>query len=91
MHFARHYWLIQNKTGFGNVDTADQIFNLTTARNYSSGADVKLHSFENGKTSEYPNIGDLLIYKLDAEDYPAGHVAVVVKVDKIKNILCIGE
>ena len=33
----------------------------------------------------------MLIYKKDGTDYPAGHVAVVVKVDKIKNILYIAE
>lgn len=64
---------------FGEVDGAVDIWSLETALCYLTNRVVPLQKISNGNGSEPPQVGDLIIYST-ADDFPFGHVAVVVGV-----------
>lgn len=64
---------------FGDVDGAVDIWSLETALCYLTNRIVPLQKISNGSGSEPPQVGDLIIYPT-ADDFPFGHVAVVVGV-----------
>ncbi|CAD8059678.1 unnamed protein product [Paramecium primaurelia] len=79
VHFARNYWIQKYGSAFPDVDTADQIFNLTYAIDYKNGKYRNLTKFYNGRTTNIRS-GDLLIWNKREPYFPYGHVAVVLDV-----------
>lgn len=65
---------------FGDVEGAEDIWFLSHAACHDSDREVSLQKFHNGNSTQPPQLGDLLIYPR-AEEFPFGHVAVVVGVE----------
>jgi len=84
VEYARRWWLIKRNAVFGSVDTADDMWTvLSNAERPGTKESVPLERRANGGR-EAPAVGDLLIYKKDANtrNLTFGHVAVVVSVDE---------
>lgn len=92
VEYARRWWITQKNITFGSVDTANEIFDLTSAENLKTGKKVKLIKTQNGE-SLVPKEGDLLIYKKSVKDdtLPYGHVAVIVNVNVSDGYVDIAE
>lgn len=78
---------------FGDVDIAHDILYLTEATDPRTGAIVPLGRSLNGTAHRPPERGDLLVDLADREDpeWRAGHVAVVVDVDREQGLVALAE
>ena len=92
VEYERRWWITQKNITFGSVDTANEIFDLTSAEDLKTGKKIKLIKTSNGETST-PKEGDLLIYKKSVKDdtLPYGHVAVIVNVNISEGYVDIAE
>ncbi|WGL61290.1 CHAP domain-containing protein [Pigmentibacter sp. JX0631] len=92
VEYARRWWITQKNITFGSVDTANEIFDLTSAEDLKTGKKIKLIKTSNGETT-IPKEGDLLIYKKSGKDenLPYGHVAVIVNVNISEGYVDIAE
>ncbi|WP_296809226.1 CHAP domain-containing protein [Thiocapsa sp.] len=78
---------------FGDVDMAYDILYPTEATDPRTGEIVPLGRSFNGTARHPPERGDLVIYLADREDqeWRAGHVAVVVDVDREQGLVALAE
>ncbi|KAH8617384.1 CHAP domain [Trypanosoma vivax] len=87
VEYARRYWMLRGTplpARFDSVAGAADIWALTEAH-LLNGTSVPLAKITNGRppapgTDARPRVGDLLIYPQRPEDFPHGHVAVIVEV-----------
>lgn len=80
VEYARR-WLIENKgVTFGDVEYAYHIWDLPYAETVDTHQHVPLLRFENKKSTEAPQVGDLLINSVQLAI--TGHVSVVVGVQR---------
>ena len=91
--FARLWWMKNRGLTFGDVDIAQDILYLTEGQDLKTGAAVPLGRSQNGTARRAPERGDLLVYYADPEDpeWRAGHVAVVVAVDREQGLVALAE
>ncbi|MFB1489859.1 MULTISPECIES: CHAP domain-containing protein [unclassified Thiocapsa] len=91
--YARLWWMKNRSLTFGDVDTAHDILYLTEATDPRTGAIVPLGRSLNGTARRPPERGDLVVYLADREDteWRAGHVAVVVEVDREQGLVALAE
>ena len=83
-------WLIETKqVTFQSVDIAAQIWDLSAVTKVGTTESLPFESYSNRLTSHAPEIGCLLIYNTDLA--PTGHVAVIVGIDLVSNVVLIGE
>ena len=89
VEYARR-WLLRNfGVVYGSVDIAADIWDLTTVSAADKSQQFAFHSIVNGAALAPPERGDLLIY---AQQFlNTGHVAVVLKVDLVKQKIWLGE
>ncbi|CAK73484.1 unnamed protein product (macronuclear) [Paramecium tetraurelia] len=80
VQFARRFWIVHYNSTFGSVNYAEQIFYLQQAYNFNTKQSLQLKKFQNGDIHP-PQQGDLLIWKKDEEEFPYGHVAIVISVE----------
>ncbi|KAM3131678.1 hypothetical protein pb186bvf_016209 [Paramecium bursaria] len=80
VQYARQYWILEFGAAFESIDTANQIFGLKQAINYRNGGYLQMKSITNDNT-DWPRVGDLLIWQKTYPNYLAGHVAVIVGTD----------
>ncbi|PWV06691.1 putative cysteine peptidase, Clan CA, family C51 [Trypanosoma cruzi] len=88
MEFARRYWMLRGtpvRATFDSVVGAADIWALNSVR-LLDGSKTPLLKYPNGLPrrdgGSAPRAGDLLIYPRQRNDFPFGHVAVVVGVTK---------
>ena len=80
VEYARRYLIITKNVTFASIESAFQIFNLTTVGDLNKKeGNLTFMSFENENTNP-PIIGDLIIYR-QTNSSPYGHVAVVANVN----------
>jgi hypothetical protein len=80
VEYARR-WLIENKgVTFSGVEYAYHIWDLAYAEKIDTHAHVRLKRFENKKSTQAPQVGDLLINSVKLAI--TGHVSVVVGVER---------
>jgi hypothetical protein len=93
VEFARRWWIRQRGLTFGDVPTAADIFSLTEGRRLPGREPVVLGRSLNGLARRAPERGDLIIYAADSADpdWRAGHVAVVVAVDREQGWVALAE
>lgn len=91
--YARLWWMKNRSLTFGDVDIAHDILYLTEATDPRTGATVPLGRSLNGTARRPPERGDLVVYLADREDpeWRAGHVAVVVDVDREQGLVALAE
>ncbi|EGV18188.1 CHAP domain-containing protein [Thiocapsa marina] len=91
--YARLWWMKSRSLTFGDVEIAHDILYLTEATDPRTGAIVPLGRSLNGTARRPPERGDLLVYLADREDpeWRAGHVAVVVDVDREQGLVALAE
>lgn len=91
--YARLWWMKNRSLTFGDVDTAHDILYLTEATDPRTDAIVPLGRSLNGTARRPPERGDLVVYLADREDpeWRAGHVAVVVDVDRDQGLVALAE
>jgi hypothetical protein len=91
--YARLWWMKNRSLTFGDVDTAHDILYLTEATDPRTGAIVPLGRSLNGTAHRPPERGDLVVYLADRDDseWRAGHVAVVVGVDREQGLVALAE
>lgn len=91
--YARLWWMKNRSLTFGDVDTAHDILYLTEATDPRTGAIVPLGRSLNGTARRPPERGDLLVYLADRDDseWRAGHVAVIVDVDRKQGLVALAE
>ncbi len=91
--YARYWWLKNLGLTFGDVENAHQIFYLTEALNPRTGERIPLGRSVNGQARRPPQRGDLVIYAANRAhpDWRAGHVAVVVEVDREQGLVALAE
>ncbi|CRI64793.1 CHAP domain containing protein (fragment) [Thiocapsa sp. KS1] len=91
--YARLWWMKNRSLTFGDVDTAHDILYLTEATDPRTGAVMPLGRSLNGTAQRPPERGDLVVYLADREDseWRAGHVAVVVDVDRKQGLVALAE
>ncbi len=91
--YARYWWLKNLGLTFGDVDNAHRIFYLTEGLNPRTGERIPLGRSVNGQARRPPQRGDLVIYAAnrDHPDWRAGHVAVVVDVDREQGLVALAE
>lgn len=91
--YARYWWLKNLGLTFGDVGNAHQIFYLTEGLNPRTGERIPLGRSVNGQARRPPQRGDLVIYAANRAhpDWRAGHVAVVVDVDRDQGLVALAE
>ena len=90
VEYARR-WLIQvNQHTFGDVDNAQQIWDIEHVTGVGDSKKYKFISKPN-PNRQAPEIGDLMIYKIALPDFPYGHVAVIVDVNSKAGYVDIAE
>jgi hypothetical protein len=88
VEFARR-WLLRNKgLTFDSIDVAADLWNKIDHLADEKKAAVPLTKTENGASS-LPKPGALLVYAREYLD--TGHVAVVLRVDRVKRLVYVGE
>lgn len=78
VEFARRWLLTQTGVVYGDVDTASDIWKLTTVTRPADNHTLPFETYTNGSHTA-PQVGDLLIYA--KEFLNTGHVAVITHVD----------
>lgn len=90
VEYARRYWMINGRPKpayFGSVEWASDIWDLTEVHLLENTSQMlPLHRYKNGDRVvrdglEPPQSGDILIYPVQPNGFPVGHVAVITKVD----------
>lgn len=90
VEYARR-WLIQvKKVTFGDVDNAQQIWDIDAVSGVTNNNAYKFISKPN-PNHQPPELGDLVIYKIALPDFPYGHVGVVVGVNSKAGYVDIAE
>jgi len=93
VEYARRYLIIKLGFKFGDVDGAEDIFEINTVENVDGLPDREFRSYRNGNITcnptNLPKVHDLIIWPRTRPDIPYGHVAAVLKVDG--NDIYIGE
>lgn len=91
--YARLWWMKNRALTFGDVAIAQDILYLDEATELRTGKSVPLGRSLNGTARRAPRRGDLLVYLADRDDPPwrAGHVAVVVAVDRERGLIALAE
>lgn len=91
--YARLWWLKNRSLTFGDVAIAHDILDLTEASDPRTGATVPLGRSVNGTARRAPQRGDLVVYLAERDDpeWRAGHVAVVVAVDRARGVVALAE
>lgn len=93
VEYARRYWMINGRPKpayFGSVDVAADIWNLTEVHLLENTSQtLPLRRYKNGdrvmEGLQPPQSGDILIYPVQPGGFPAGHVAVIAKVEMTKH------
>lgn len=80
VEFARRYLLATTACQFEQCFRAAEIFSMKKLVNVETGEDLELVACPNGKTSQKPQPGNILVYPWDEEKMPVGHVAIVAEV-----------
>lgn len=88
VEFARRWLLQKQGVIYGDVDTAADIWKLTTITNVADNKPLPFHSYPNGAMIS-PQVGDLLIYA--KEFLGTGHVAVIIGLDKTAGLIKVAE
>lgn len=88
VEFARRWLLQKQGVIYGDVDTAADIWKLTTITRVADNKSLPFDSYINGATVA-PQVGDLLIYT--KEFLGTGHVAVVIGIDKTAGMIKVAE
>jgi hypothetical protein len=91
--YARLWWMKNRSLTFGDVDIAQDILYLSEATELRTGKTVPLGRSLNGTARRAPQRGDLLVYLADRDDpeWRAGHVAVIVDVDRERGLVALAE
>ncbi len=99
VEYGRRFLIEKFNVAFGSVVGASDIWDLPNVINVTNGASnvYPFVKFGNGEkvanrrklARALPRVGDLLIYPVQANDMPFGHVAVVVHLDR--QYLYVGE
>lgn len=91
--YARLWWMKNRSLTFGDVDIAQDILYLREATELGSSTNVPLGRSLNGTARRAPQRGDLLVYVAERDDpeWRAGHVAVVVDVDRERGLVALAE
>lgn len=81
VEYSRRWLIVNKQVTYGSIESAFEIFEMPKVHSiYDSKIEYHFLSFQNDNTNVHPNLGDLLIYKKDA-DSPHGHVCIVVNID----------
>ena len=89
VEYARRWLLVNKQVVYGDVDIAEDIWNLEFVRSPDKSRQYKFLSIVNGAKDINLQRGDLLIYS--RAFYGTGHVAVVLNVDESKQRIKVGE
>jgi len=90
VEYARRWLIVLKHLRFGDVDNAEQIWDLDYVSNLSDDKKYKFIAKPN-PSSEPPEVGDLIIYKISLPDFPYGHVGVIVGVNTEAGYVDIAE
>lgn len=87
VEYARRWFIQMRGITFEDVATAEDLWKLKTAKEITTGKNITFMNGtrKNGKgmqATSMPPVGALLIYRKTNKD-PYGHVAVVVKVNRV--------
>ena len=85
VEYARRFLVVTPPhVAFGSVDGASDIWPMTTVQSVTAtNVSYKFLSFANSNTTVKPAVGDLIIYPIQPNGFPFGHVAVVVGVTQV--------
>ena len=90
VEYARRYLIIIQDVSFQSIDSAFEIFNLTSVKDLTQNdGNFSFSSYENGNANP-PMTGDLIIFP-KAKDAPFGHVAVVANVNLLEGYVELAE
>ena len=89
VEYARRWLLVNNNVVYGDVDIAEDIWNLEYVTNPGTQKKLPFISIVNGDNSSQLKRGDLLIYS--RAFHGTGHVAVVLKVNEQAQTISVGE
>ena len=89
VEYARRWLLVNKKVVYGDVDIAEDIWNLEFVHSPNKSKQYEFLSIVNGGKHIDLQRGDLLIYS--RAFYGTGHVAVVLDVDIKNKIVRVGE
>ena len=89
VEYARRWLLVNFKVVYGDVDIAEDIWNVNHVQSPDSDKHFEFVSIVNGAEDGNLQRGDLLIYS--RAFYGTGHVAVVLEVDAQNQLIRVGE
>ncbi len=89
VEYARRWLLVNKKVVYGDVDIAEDIWNLEFVTNPNTQIKLPFVSIVNGDDNSHLQRGDLLIYS--RAFYGTGHVAVVLEINEQAQTISVGE